>query len=578
MFNDTLFGGGGDDVIFAGDGNDVIDAGAGNDILFGEADADTLTGGAGADVFGFAPIADDADLITDWEAADAILVQDVVLTPEDVSRSFDGEETLLRIALPDGGELTIRLTGDQLAEAPMIHLGDAGSYIAYQTPAVLIGEVVDGTAEADQLSGTARNDTISGFAGDDEIYASAGRDDVDAGDGDDRVSGGDGSDILRGGEGDDTLDAGFGADTLLGGVGNDTLYVGSTSDRASNDHVLAEGGAGDDEFWLAAAGATIRGGDGADRLLGGLWEVTGTVDFDGGAGDDEAWVQASAGRYEGGEGTDELTIRGVLTDITSASADPAATLTFSYLPSTVVSPALDIVVTGFERVSFQGADGFGYLLNLAAGDAQANLIEAATLNAEGYDIAMMAFGGDGADTLLGSYSGDWLSGGAGADEIDAGGGLDRILVEEIDDLNGDVISGLSHEGYFVLPGASLSPDSITIEADGDFHLVTFSDHEVSFRLEAVGGVDAYQVRIQGADALFGARLIETGTALGDAIFGGVMDDAIDGGAGDDILLGENGDDVLMGAEGADQIAGGLGADVVEGGAGHDLLYGDAAGW
>lgn len=577
MVNDFFLGGAGNDSIFGGVGNDTLDGGDGDDVLYGGEDADTLIGGAGADVFGFAAVADDADLITDWEADDAILVRDVALAPDDLTRSFDGNETLLRIELPDGEALTIRLTGDHFADAPSVFESDAGSYIAYQMPRSLVGEVVEGSADADRLDGTARNDTIVGLAGDDSIFASGGQDDVSGGLGNDWLWGGDGSDLLSGGEGDDELRAGNGNDTLLGGDGDDTLYIGSTSGAASTGRVVADGGGGNDEFSVAAAVAVVRGGTGADRLFGRLWDTPGTIDFDGGAGDDEAWVERSSGRYEGGEGYDVLSVFGVLTGLSGTRTDPASALTLSY-EAEGADVRADIVVTGFERLSYVDADAFTQSFNLFAGGAADEVVRGEELNAEGFEIAAMMFGGAGADTLIGTFSADWLSGGTGADLIRTGGGADVIFAEDGADLDGDEIRGLTYESHVRIAGTLLTEDDIAVVAGDDVHTITIASLGATFTVEALSDADAYAVRQDGSATLFGARLTHEGEAFGEVVFGGVMDDVIAGQGGNDDLLGEDGDDQLDGGAGSDRLAGGNGADLLLGGDGDDVLYGDMADW
>jgi predicted extracellular nuclease len=78
--SDILFGGLGNDVLFgfsfnqAGDaGADTLDGGDGDDTLIGGLGSDVLTGGGGADDFYWADFEvqnGDADVITDWDAAD----------------------------------------------------------------------------------------------------------------------------------------------------------------------------------------------------------------------------------------------------------------------------------------------------------------------------------------------------------------------------------------------------------------------------------------------------------------------------------------------------------------------------
>lgn len=74
--NDTLNGGtpfsadaDQDDIIFGEAGNDVIGGGAGADLIVGGAGADIMAGGTGRDLFVFTSIADQGDLIADFNVA-----------------------------------------------------------------------------------------------------------------------------------------------------------------------------------------------------------------------------------------------------------------------------------------------------------------------------------------------------------------------------------------------------------------------------------------------------------------------------------------------------------------------------
>ena len=72
--NDRLNGGAGDDILTGDSGNDILIGELGNDLLTGNSGNDTLTGGGGADNFGFGTPRVGIDTITDFVAADTILV------------------------------------------------------------------------------------------------------------------------------------------------------------------------------------------------------------------------------------------------------------------------------------------------------------------------------------------------------------------------------------------------------------------------------------------------------------------------------------------------------------------------
>lgn len=76
----------------------------------------------------------------------------------------------------------------------------------------------------------------------------------------------------------------------------------------------------------------------------------------------------------------------------------------------------------------------------------------------------------------------------------------------------------------------------------------------------------------------------SGTAVVDALYGGIGDDVVFGGSGNDKLfgddgadkvIGEDGDDYLSGGAQKDSMFGGLGNDRLNGNGGNDRLYGEA---
>ena len=89
------------------------------------------------------------------------------------------------------------------------------------------GQIIQGTANSENLRGGFGNDTISGLAGDDTIDGQAGSDTLYGGDGNDNLTGNFGDDTLYGGAGNDTLTDDQGANTLDGGDGNDNLTAKS---------------------------------------------------------------------------------------------------------------------------------------------------------------------------------------------------------------------------------------------------------------------------------------------------------------------------------------------------------------
>lgn len=196
-FNDSLFGGDGDDIINASlrfeiTGNQLIDGGDGNDTLHGGAGNDTINGRDGDDtIFG------------DNVLGSATLP--VGATGADVIAGGDGNDTV------DGGRGNDSINGNQ-------------------------GE--------DSLLGGAGGDTISGDSGLDTIQGQQGDDSLLGGGSNDAVNGNEGNDTLLGNSGNDTLLGGTGSDSMLGGDGDDALDAGDQFLSVDDVIVNPEGNTG----------------------------------------------------------------------------------------------------------------------------------------------------------------------------------------------------------------------------------------------------------------------------------------------------------------------------------------------
>ena len=102
-------------------------------------------------------------------------------------------------------------------------------------------DVIEGSADIDQINGNVGNDIITGWAGDDFIIGGRGNDGLFGRDGSDFLHGGLGDDYLVGDAGDDIIRGGRGDDILLGGDGSD-LIIGELG------FDIQEGGLGNDNF------------------------------------------------------------------------------------------------------------------------------------------------------------------------------------------------------------------------------------------------------------------------------------------------------------------------------------------
>jgi serralysin len=146
-----------------------------------------------------------------------------------------------------------------------------------------------------------------------------------------------------------------------------------------------------------------------------------------------------------------------------------------------------------------------------------------------------AFGGSGADSMLGSAAANLLRGNAGADSLDGADGNDLYLAVTGDDRITDAAGG----------GA----DTIIAKSS------LFMPENIEVAMIAPGAI--------------GVSL--TGGTANDIIMGNELKNIISGGTGNDTLDGLGGDDDIFGGEGNDYIVVSVGASYVDGGAGDDVI-------
>ena len=219
----------------------------------------------------------------------------------------------------------------------------------------------------------------------------------------DRLEGGAGDDVLDGGSGDDTILGGEGSDVINDGLGVDTIAAGSGSDKVSTKFDCPEDCEPPQQ---AFSGDVIGGGDGNDRLLGGLGDdvIAGGPGSDrimGGAGRDRLDGHGGSDRLKGGSETDTLD-GGEGHDIADFS-DARGGVTVD-LAAQSVAGASDDLLTAIEGVSGSAFDD--------------SLL--------GSDVIDTLYGGDGNDVVRGLRGNDSLDGGDGEDELFGGDGDDDI--------------------------------------------------------------------------------------------------------------------------------------------------------
>ncbi|MBK7060664.1 MAG: hypothetical protein IPH51_09245 [Rubrivivax sp.] len=377
--NDTIEGGAGDDRLSGDDGNDVLDGGVGSDTLSGGKGDDVFVfdRGDGRDT-----ILDDssdnaAGKINTLKFKPGVLPGDLVLQ-QNVNNGW-GAALDVSIA---GAADKVTINGFFFFDQPQsIYNGVQRFEFADGTSwdlQTIINKTLAGTSGNDVLRGTLSDDLFTGSAGDDQLSGSAGNDLVQGGAGDDRLNGDDGDDVLDGGTGNDTLDGGRGNDVFVFGRGDgqDSILTdamdaavgkvntlrfkpgvvptdlmlrqnlnngwGSAleiSVSGTNDKVTIEGFFFFGDIYNAYNGVqqiefadgmiwgrermrveTLRGGEGADNLLGfdsndeingygGNDTITGAVGNDilyGGVGDDSLNGGPGSDVLDGGTGVDQL--------------------------------------------------------------------------------------------------------------------------------------------------------------------------------------------------------------------------------------------------------------------------------
>ncbi len=217
---------------------------------------------------------------------------------------------------------------------------------------------------------------------------------------------------LQGGSGDDRLAGGAGEDLLRGLAGDDLLQGGGAADRlfGGAGADLQQGGSGDDLLRGGGGWDRLEGQDGADRLFG----EDGHDLLFGGLGDDLLDGNAGADRLWGGAGDDAL--RGGLAGdrlFGGAGADRLEG-----------AAGADLLRGGAGDDQLWGNAGRDVLLGDAGTDRLYGGINHDRLEGGGgHDLLR---GESGNDRLWGGPGNDWLEGGGGADVFVFSAGRDRI--------------------------------------------------------------------------------------------------------------------------------------------------------
>lgn len=472
---DRIWGLAGDDVIDGGAGDDLVEAGAGNDTLRSASGYDRLDGGDGFDRL---ILVGTGGAVTGGAGYDALFV-DASSTMEDVI--FNGASGHGMIG---GDPATAQHIFFRDVEWAVVTTGNGNDTVMAGAFDRLIADTGAGD---DRIEGGAGADELSGGAGDDELHGEDGVDILRGGAGSDWISGGASYDTLSGDDGDDMLFGGDGLDSLMGGAGNDYLDGGAdndTLDGGAGDDVL-KGGAGDDIIASSEGSDVIDGGDGNDRIthLMAYAADPGPATINGGAGDD--WIRADVlDTVNGGEGNDRLLFG--LGDLPGPLDFDAAQ---GWIPGGPTYAGIESfeLQTGAYDDTLRGAEGNDRFFAWGGNDL---------LEGRGGDDVFYAGAGD--DRLLGGAGNDWLEGYTGTDYLSGGAGadifhwavsysaadsVDRIV--DFDAAEGDTLSFL----------IDANGDLASIRNYGDF-LEASRDTEAGVMVTLDGFVDA-AVLIEG---------------------------------------------------------------------------------
>ncbi|KXB29240.1 hypothetical protein AT959_18835, partial [Dechloromonas denitrificans] len=468
-----------------------------------------------------------------------------------------------------------------------------------------------GNAQSDQLTAGNSAEVLFGMAGNDTLVGGAGNDTLAGGEGNDQLMGGQGNDVyvVHYSSDQDLLQDSGGVDTLqfaydvkpeevsVRRVGNDLVLSHSvrgnkitmvnwlldTQQRIEQVRFL-DGTGWDTNVLIAKADAygAIVGTDGNDSLSADEYDNTlfglrGNDFLNGGAGDDVYVFARGDGqdvidqsgavvgdrdivRFSSGISPQDVTvlansydlvlrIKGstdslTLSDWLKGESTRVAAVEFAdqtvwdqgALELALQNPPSDNEIIGTE-------DNDPWLYGTEAGDAMYGL---------GGDDELEGMGGN--DELHGGLGEDYLIGGPGDDVyiFQRGDGYD--LVSDEDSLSEDIDQ--------VRFGQGISPDDVSVVADGDNLVLTIAGSEDRIDLlrwrHPVGAQVASVAFSDGT--VWDTAELEERAGIGKTLIGGAGNDVLTGSQKDDVLLGGSGDDILIGGLGDDFLIGGAGAD------------------
>ncbi len=542
------------------DAADTLASTSWDDTYFGGLGNDTINSGAGSDTFLYR-LGDGADIIneTSTTASEVDTLKFTNVNSSAVSLAHVGVD--LMITTTENGQ-TIEI--DEQFSSTTSNWG--------------ISRIVFGDGEIWDLARILAETFYRGTEGDDNIVGSAFNDNLD------------------GGAGNDTLNGGAGADLLIGGAGNDTYVVDNAGDivtelpdggidlvNASISYTLGDnvenltltGSAANTATGNALAN-TLIGNSGANVLDGG----TGADTLSGGSGNDvyivddagDVVTEGSSGgtdrvestvSYVLGANIENLTLLG---DAVSGTGNTLANVLIGNAQAnTLIGDAgndtldgragADVLIGGaghdvyiiddvgdlITEAAGGGTDTVQSSINFSLGADLENLtLIGAALNGTGNAAANDIIGNEFDNTLDGAAGNDTLDGGLGADTLIGGVGNDTFVIDNVSDV--------------VIENAGEGTDEV--------------ESSITYSL----GANVENLTLTGS-----AQIDGTGNALANTLVGNAAANTLTGGDGNDSLSGGAGADVLIGGSGNDTLNGGADADQMIGGEGDDSYTVDNAG-
>jgi len=219
---------------------------------------------------------------------------------------------------------------------------------------------------------------------------------------------------VRGGDGSDRITTGAGDDVIDSGLGAmDTVTSNEGIDRITlaGDGGTASGGGGNDTIFGSGGDDSVTGGEGDDVLIGGQ----GNDSLMGGEGNDSLFGEAGDDTLLGGAGEDAID-SGAGENFVDGGLDDD-TIMLRGGNNTARGGGGDDSITGSAGIdSIDGGSGDDILLGGGGDD-----------DIRGGDGDDTVDGGAGDDSIRGEDGNDYLEGGAGDDQIQGQAGADRLF-------------------------------------------------------------------------------------------------------------------------------------------------------